>query len=131
MAAALSTEAGPVSWTLSAWRRKVHQWRANSTPRAYPPEFRRKILDLVRAGRRVDDLADEFDVGHQTIRNWLKQDDLDGGRRSDGLTTVDHEEVVRLRKRVRQLEIEREVLSKATAWFARETDVVPSKSTDS
>jgi transposase len=76
-------------------------------------------------------LAAEFEVGHQTIRNWLKQDDLDGGRRSDGLTTADHEEVVRLRKRVRQLELEREILSKATAWFARETNVVPSKSTDS
>jgi transposase len=100
-------------------------------PRAYPPEFRRKILDLVRAGRRVEDLAAEFEVGHQTIRNWLKQDDLDGGRRSDGLTTADHEEVVRLRKRVRQLELEREILSKATAWFARETNVVPSRSTDS
>lgn len=99
--------------------------------RAYPPEFRRKILDLVRAGRGVDDLAHEFEVGGQTIRNWLKQDDLDGGRRSDGLTTADHEEVVRLRKRVRQPEIEREILSKATVWFARETNVVPKNSTDS
>jgi transposase len=100
-------------------------------PRAYPPEFRRKILDLVRAGRRVDDLAHEFGVGGQTIRNWLKQGDLDEGRRSDGLTTAEHQEVVRLRKRVRQLELEREILSKATAWFARETNVIPSKSTDS
>jgi transposase len=100
-------------------------------PRAYPPEFRRKILDLVRVGRGVDDLASEFSVGGQTIRNWLKQDGLDAGSRSDGMTTAEHEEVVRLRKRVRQLEIEREILSKATAWFARETNVVPSKSTDS
>ena len=99
--------------------------------RAYPPEFRRKLVDLVRAGRRVNDLAEEFDVGYQTIRNWLKQDDLDSGRRSDGLTTAENEEVVRLRKRVKQLELEREILSKATAWFARETNVVPSKSSDS
>ena len=100
-------------------------------PRAYPAEFRRKIVDLVRAGRRPDELAREFEVGHQTIRNWLKQDDLDGGRRTDGLTTAEHEEVVRLRKRVKQLELEREILSKATAWFARETNVIPSKSSDS
>jgi transposase len=100
-------------------------------PRAYPPEFRRKLIALVRAGRRIDDLAEEFGVGYQTIRNWLKQDDLDSGRRSDGLTTADNEEVSRLRKRIKQLELEREILSKATAWFARETNVVPSKSTDS
>jgi transposase len=99
-------------------------------PRAYPPEFRRKILDLVRAGRRVDELAGEFKVGSQTIRNWLKQEDLDGGRRNDGLTTADQEEGARLRKHVRQLELERDILSKATAWFARETNVVPRKSTD-
>lgn len=100
-------------------------------PRAYPPEFRRKLIDLARAGRSVDDLADEFDVGHQTIRNWLKQNDLDSGRRTDGLTSADQQEITRLRKRVKQLELEREILSKATAWFARETNVVPNKSSDS
>jgi putative transposase len=47
--------------------------------RGYPPEFRRKIVDLARAGRGVLDLSDEFGVGHQTIRNWLRQDDLDAG----------------------------------------------------
>lgn len=100
-------------------------------PRAYPPEFRRKLIALIRAGRRIEELADEFSVGTQTLRNWLKQDDLDDGRRSDGLTTPEREEVARLRKRVKQLELEREILSKATAWFARETNVVPNKSTDS
>jgi transposase len=99
--------------------------------RAYPPEFRRKILDLVRAGRRIDDLASEFEVSGQTIRNWLKQHGLNAGDRNDGSSTAEHEEIVRLRKRVRQLEIEREILSKATVWFARETNVVPRKSTDS
>ena len=100
-------------------------------PRAYPPEFRRKLVDLARAGRNVTELADEFGVGHQTIRNWLKQDDLDSGRRADGLTTDEHEEMARLRKEVKQLRLEREILSKATAWFARETNVIPSKSSDS
>ena len=100
-------------------------------PRAYPPEFRRKLVDLARAGRDITELATEFGVGYQSIRNWLKQEDLDSGRRSDGPTTAEHEEVVRLRKRVKQLELEREILSKATAWFARETNVVPNKSSDS
>src|SRR5262249_36273813 len=100
-------------------------------PRAYPEDFRRKILDLVRAGRRPDELAAEFEVGQQTIRNWLKQADLDSGERTDGLTTAEHAEVARLRKRIKQLELEREILSKATAWFARETNVVPNKSSDS
>jgi transposase len=98
---------------------------------AYPPEFRRKLVDLARAGRGIDDLAGEFGVAHQTIRNWLRQDDLDGGRCSDGLTTVERDELTRLRKENKQLRIEREILSKATAWFARETNVVPNKSTDS
>ena len=100
-------------------------------PRAYPPEFRRKVIDLARAGRSIGDLADEFDIGYQTIRNWLRQDDLDGGRRNDGVTTEEREELTRLRRENKQLRIEREILSKATAWFARETNVVPSKSTDS
>jgi transposase len=85
-------------------------------PRAYPAEFRHKLIQLARAGRKVDDLAAEFNVGYQTIRNWIKQDDLDNGRRGDGMTTSENEEVSRLRRRVKQLELEREILSKATAW---------------
>ena len=99
--------------------------------RAYPPEFRRKLTDLVRAGRRVEELALEFGVATQTLRNWLKQEDLDAGRRSDGPSSAERAEIVRLRKRVKQLELEREILSKATVWFARETNVVPNKSLDS
>jgi transposase len=60
----------------------------------------------------------------------LKQDDLDAGRRSDGLTTAESAEVAKLRKKVRELEIERDILKKA-AWFARETDSVPAKSSNS
>ena len=83
--------------------------------RAYPPEFRRKLIDLVRAGRRVEELATEFGVATQTLRNWLKREDLDAGCRSDGPTSAEQAEIVRLRKRVKQLELEREILSKATA----------------
>ncbi len=104
---------------------------ARKRPHSYPLEFRQKIVELARAGRRADDLAAEFELGHQTVRNWLKQADLDTGRRHDGLTSADGEEVARLRKRVRQLEIERDILSKAAAWFARETDSIPPKSSNS
>jgi transposase len=79
----------------------------------------------------VSSVAKDYDVARLTITNWLKQDDLDAGRRSDGLTTAENAEVGKLRKRVRELEIERDILKKAAAWFARETDSVPGKSSNS
>ena len=99
--------------------------------KSYPPEFRQKLMELVRSGRKASEVAYEFKLSHQTIANWLKQDDLDTGRRSDGMTSAEHEENVRLRKRIRQLETERDILSKAAAWFARETDSIPPKSSNS
>jgi len=104
---------------------------ARKHARSYPLEFRQKIIELARAGRRFDDLAAEFKLSEQTVRNWVKQADLDAGRRADGQTSAEQEEVSRLRKRVRQLEIERDILSKAAAWFARETDSIPPKSSNS
>jgi transposase len=98
--------------------------------RAYRPEFRAKIIELARSGESVSSLSKEYDVARLTITNWLKQDDLDAGRRSDGLTTAESAEVAKLRKKVRELEIERDILKKA-AWFARETDSVPAKSSNS
>ena len=94
---------------------------------SYPPEFRRNVIELVRSGRTMQEVAHEFNVARQSVANWVKKDDLDSGRRSDGLTSAEHTEVVKLRKRVRQLETERDILSKAAAWFARETNAVPSK----
>lgn len=94
-------------------------------------EFRRQLIELVRAGRSPDELAKEFEPTAQTIRNWVKQADLDSGRRNDGLTSEEHEEIQRLRRENKQLRIEREILSKAAAWFARETDAVPPKSSHS
>jgi len=99
--------------------------------RVYPPEFRHKVLELIRAGRNQTEVARELEISRQTVTNWMRHEDLGGGRRSDGLTVVEHDEVMKLRKRVRQLEIEREILSKAAAWFARETDAIPSKSSNS
>ena len=96
----------------------------------YPADFRQKIVELARSGRGIHDLAAEFKLAGQTIRNWIKQADLNAGRRSDGLTTAEHEELARLRKE-RQLKIEREILGKAAAWFARETDSIPPRSSNS
>ena len=97
----------------------------------YPPEFRRQMVDLVRAGRNPEELAREFEPSGQTIRNWVCQADLDEGRRHDGLTSAEREELRRLRRENRQLRLEREILAKAAAWFARETESIPSKGSDS
>ncbi len=97
----------------------------------YPPEFRRQMIELVRAGRASEELAEEFEPSAQTIRNWVVQADRDDGHRSDGLTTTEHEELRRLRRANKQLRLEREIRSKAAAWFARETGSVPPKSSDS
>ena len=97
----------------------------------YPEEFRQQILELVRAGRTPDELAAEFEPTAQTIRNWIKQAELDKGQRQDGLTRDEKAELARLRKENKQLRLEREILSKAAAWFARETETVPPKSSNS
>jgi transposase len=98
---------------------------------AYPPEYRQQIIDLVRAGHTPEELAREFEPTSQTIRNWVKQADLDEGRRHDGLTTAEREELTRLRRENKQLRTEREILAKAAAWFARETGSVPPESSNS
>ncbi len=103
-------------------------------PRTRPPyaeEFRQQILELVRAGRTPEELAHEFEPTAQTIRNWLKQAELDAGERHDGLTSTERAELARLRRENKQLRLEREILAKAAAWFARETDSVPPKSSSS
>jgi len=97
----------------------------------YAPEFRQQILELVRAGRTPDELAREFEPTAQTIRNWMKQAELDGGQRQDGLTTDEKKELARLRRENKRLQQEREILKKAAAWFAQETDSVPPKSSGS
>lgn len=88
----------------------------------YAPAFRRQRVELVRAGRNPEELAREFEPTAQSIRNWVAQADRDEGRRSDVLTTQEREELSRLRRENRRLREEREILAKATAWFARETD---------
>ena len=97
----------------------------------YPPEFRRQMVELVRVGREPEELAKEFEPTAKAIRNWVKQSDLDEGRREDGLTSAEREELRRLRRENRQLREEREILAKAAAWFARETGTLPSGSSGS
>jgi transposase len=93
--------------------------------RRYPPEFRRQLIELARAGRSPESLAKEFEPTAQTIRNWMVQAERDTGQRTDGLTSAEREELTRLKRENRQLKLEREILAKATAWFARETGTIP------
>jgi len=89
------------------------------------------MVELVRAGRTPNELAEEFEPTAESIRNWVKQAEIDEGHRSDGLTTDENQELARLRRENKQLRLEREILAKATAWFARETGSVPPKSSSS
>ena len=98
---------------------------------AYTPEFREQILALVRAGRPPNELAREFEPSGETIRQWVKQAELDTGERTDGLTTDEKAELSQLRKENKRLRLEREILKKAAAWFAQETQAVPPRSSDS
>ena len=79
------------------------------TRMSYPPEFREKIVELVRSGRNQADLAETFEPSEQTIRNWVKQAELDGGQRKDGLTTAEQAELRELRRENRQLKLERDI----------------------
>jgi transposase len=89
------------------------------------------MVELVHAGRSPEELAKEFEPTAQAIRNWVAQSDRDEGRRNDGLTSVEREELRRLRRENKQLRIEREILAKAAAWFARETGSIPPKDSSS
>jgi len=89
----------------------------------YPPEFRTEAIRLARtSGRPRAEIARDLGLTPETLRIWLKQDDLDQGRRSDGMTTEECEELRRLRRENRILREEREILKKAAAFFAKETD---------
>lgn len=90
--------------------------------RGYSEEFRQQMIRLVRAGRTPEDLGREFEPSAQAIRNWVHQAEIDEGTRSDGLKTEEREELARLRRENARLKEEREILSKAAAWFAQETE---------
>jgi transposase len=88
----------------------------------YPVEFRQQMVELVRAGRKPAELARGFDCNAQSIRNWVGQAAVDSGKPPHGkevvLTSAEREELARLRRQVRQLQMERDILAKATAWIA-------------
>jgi transposase len=88
----------------------------------YPDEFRREAVGLLRSGRSIPDVAESLGVSQQTLRNWSKQEQADRGERQDTLSSAEREELRELRKRVRRLEQERDILKRATALFARETE---------
>ena len=91
------------------------------TKPAYPDSFRREAVGLLRSGRSIPDVAGSLGVSQQTLRNWMKRDQADRGERQDELTTAEREELRELRRRVKRLEQERDILKHATAFFARET----------
>jgi len=78
----------------------------------YPPEYKERIVELVRAGRSPGSVAREFEPSAQTIRNWVKQADLDEGLRSDGLTTEARKEMRELKRENKRLRMERDILKK-------------------
>ncbi len=89
------------------------------------------MVALVRAGRTPESLSKEFEPTAQAIRNWARQADRDEGVRKDGLTSTERDELRRLRKENKNLRIEREILGKAAAWFAREGGSIPPKDSNS
>lgn len=89
----------------------------------YPEQFRRDAVALVRSSEKpISQLAGELGVSQQSLRNWCRQFELDHGERRDGLTSEEREELRRLRRDVRRLEQEREILKEAAAFFARESE---------
>lgn len=99
----------------------------------YDPEFRKRMVELVRSGRNPEDLAKEFEPTATSIRKWVAQAERDEGTsHSDGgLTTAEREELRKLRREVRILREEKEILKKAAAWFAQETSGTRRGSSDS
>ena len=111
----------------SAWRAcrpaRKEKRDAPEVQRPYPPEFRREAIRLVRlTGRRYQDVAVELGISGESLRKWIKQEQLDMGAREDGLTTGERDELRRLHTRVRELEAKREILKRAVTFFVRETD---------
>jgi transposase len=95
-------------------------------PPPYAPEVRAEAVRLVKEGGvSFKDAAQIVGCSDLTVRNWVAQADRDSGARSDGLTTDEKSELAQLRRRVKVLEQEREILKKAAAWFAKETNSTP------
>ena len=103
----------------------------SKTSKRYTREFRQQMVELHRAGRSIPGLAREFGPTPWTIALWVKQADRDAGRGDGGLTSSEREELTRLRREIKRLKMEREILAKAAAWFAQETTPNAKNSSDS
>ena len=115
-------EVDPVWWSPSGFHWRLHKCRRHVRP--ILPEFRRQMVELVRAGRSTGGPSREFEPTAQSISNWVAQADEQEGRREekvDGLAAAERDELARLRRENKQLRLERDILSRAAAWFARET----------
>lgn len=94
-------------------------------PRPHPPEFRQRAVELARLKEKpVVQIATDLGISDSCLRSWLKQADLDEGRRNDGLTTAERDELVKLRRELRVSKLEVEILKRAAAYFAAE-NVLP------
>ena len=88
--------------------------------RAFTPEFKAEVVELCRVGdRSIGQVARDLDLNETTVRNWVNQADVDAGVR-DGVTSAERDEIARLRKEVRRLREDRDILRRATAFFAKE-----------
>jgi transposase len=93
-------------------------------PRPHPPEFRQRAVELARLGDKpVSEIAADLGISDSCLRGWLKQADIDEGRRG-GASSAEHDELVALRRETRTLRLENEILKRAAAYFARE-NVLP------
>jgi transposase len=88
----------------------------------FPPEFRREAVAMVRSGRPVPEVAEALGVSQQSLRNWVKQQALDRSERQDGLTSAERDELRALRRENARLKQERDLLKRAAAFFARDSD---------
>jgi transposase len=91
--------------------------------RSFTAEYKAEVVALVRkSGKRAGGIAKELDLTETAVRAWVRQAEADAGEGPAGaLTTAEREELARLRKQVKTLEMEREILKKATAFFAKES----------
>jgi transposase-like protein len=95
----------------------------NRGRRPYPPEFKREAVELYRrSGKSLQVIAEELGVATETLRAWNKQQAVDAGEQA-GLTSVEREELRELRRKLLRVEQERDLLKRAVAFFARETEI--------
>ena len=96
---------------------------SRKTLRTFTKEYRAEVVDLIRkSGKTVGSICQDLDLTETAVRRWVQQAEVDlGGGSAGALTTAEREELAELRKRVKTLEMEREILKKATAFFVKES----------